>query len=60
MGKKEAGPGQPDDRTGKPGGFRVPPTLMIPVGFAVGWLVGDLLGAVLGGVIGVFLWRSRS
>ena len=48
-----------DDLGQRPGGVRIPPILMVPVGLAVGWLVANWMGAVFGGAIGVFLWRSR-
>ena len=52
--------GHDQDDPGKtPGGIRIPPILMIPVGLAVGWLVAGWMGAGFGGVIGLFLWRSR-
>lgn len=52
--------GQDQDDLGKgPGGIRIPPVLMVPVGMAVGWMVATWSGALFGGIIGVFLWRSR-
>jgi hypothetical protein len=61
MGQKRAGEKDTSD-PGKqgPGGFMVPPWVMLPVGAGVGFLVGNWPGAIFGGVIGFFLWRSRA